>query len=980
MWHRVRRALRRRRTSVAVVVTVGPRQSRHLADCLGSLADQHRPPEETWLCGWSGEGLPDGLPALQGLRVAPPEESGNAARNRGRASTRCDAVLFLEASQTLRPDALSRLTGELAPDVSWVGGAGPDLGERLWRRDRAPVFDPAHGRFPQAALTRRRGGPGSGREVRLADSVSDGAERTWSVPFGTVPPAAPEAGHLAAVLEAGVAPARVADPLEAVLDDLEHAGAADVDRLAAVAAALTPAALSGLPVETRLRLWLVGQGERDAMSRLTVDRWFERGSFPTRAGSGTVRARLEVPGVEPPPWLLEVRPTLRLSLRRVRRTEDALVATVYAVVPEVDYAESPPDFTAHLVDATGDRPAVELPVTVRPDPEVTRFAGRAHQSHDTGCLEVALAPLPAGPGGRGRWRLEVGVQVAGLELSGRVTERDARGSAGLLGAPDLAGGGAVRFDGTDGLTVGSAGEATEDAAVSPDPPAAEQVEVVDGRLLVRGPARGAFTAALCLAGLRVPAEVEVHGGRFTAAVPLRREAWGTGPCALPTGTWHLAWQGDDETSGGDLSIAPSLAALTPLDTVHADHRVRFRRGLRDQLLVELAAPLADDELGPRAQHRLRSAYAAVESPTDPGLVLFSSYAGTGATDSPRAIHDELRARHPGLRTLWTVADHAVPVPEGARPVLLRSRAWYDALARAGTVVSNVEVDRFYRTRPDQRLVQTFHGYPSKSMGLALWRSKNHSPLRLRRQLADTAGTWTVALTPTPEMDRHYREQYAFEGTILNHGYPRDDALVGPGAAHLRQRARAALGLAEDDVAVLYAPTWRDDLATNFRAAPLVTHLDVERLAERLGPGHVVLLRGHRFHRPPGSSARTIDVSSHPEINELILAADAAVLDYSSLRFDAAVTGLPMVFLVPDLADYAGTSRGFLFPFEESAPGPLLATTDEVAAALEDLAALREGWSGEMAAFNERFNRFHDGRAAARVVTALWGPGEPGEPR
>ena len=44
----------------------------------------------------------------------------------------------------------------------------------------------------------------------------------------------------------------------------------------------------------------------------------------------------------------------------------------------------------------------------------------------------------------------------------------------------------------------------------------------------------------------------------------------------------------------------------------------------------------------------------------------------------------------------------------------------------------------------------------------------------------------------------------------------------------------------------------------------------------------------------------LDVTGHPEVNDLVLASDVAVLDYSSLRFDYAQTGKPMVFLVPDL--------------------------------------------------------------------------------
>ena len=64
------------------------------------------------------------------------------------------------------------------------------------------------------------------------------------------------------------------------------------------------------------------------------------------------------------------------------------------------------------------------------------------------------------------------------------------------------------------------------------------------------------------------------------------------------------------------------------------------------------------------------------------------------------------------------------------------------------------------------------------------------------------------------------------------------------------------------------------------------------------------------------------MSDYPEINDLLLAADVAVLDYSSIRFDWLITGKPVVFFVPDLEDYL-SSRKVLFDFPPTAPGPLL---------------------------------------------------------
>ena len=94
--------------------------------------------------------------------------------------------------------------------------------------------------------------------------------------------------------------------------------------------------------------------------------------------------------------------------------------------------------------------------------------------------------------------------------------------------------------------------------------------------------------------------------------------------------------------------------------------------------------------------------------------------------------------------------------------------------------------------------------------------------------------------------------------------------------------------------------------------------------------------------------------------------------HSSLRFDFALTGRPMLFHVPDLADYVGGVRGFLYPFEESAPGPLIDDAEDVVARLRDLDGVREEYADAYARFHERFNYLQDGKAAERVVRRFFG--------
>ena len=949
---RVRRVARRRRTRLSVVVVLGPRQDRFLDECLASLPAA----AEVLVAPWGGAVYVD---VPRRARVLPATATANEARNAGAAAAAGNTALFVDASETLRAAGVDALVDAVSTDAVVAAGGGPaySLGRFMFRREAVPTFEPGHGRFPQAAFPTH--------VVKVGEAVAEHCDRVWAVPFGTVPAASAELGSLVALLatagpDATWVASVLTDLAPAFLDDLENASADDAEALAEVLRGHDLASVDD--VETRLRLWLVANGHREAMSRLTAERWFVKGQFPTVLREGRVYADLPVEGVDVPPEVLEVPAELEASLRRVEPDGGNLRLTVFTAARWVDFAEHEPVIEARMVHESGT--SIDLPTHPQPDPAATRHFRQVHQNHDPGAVSVLLDPTLLGSDGR--WHLEVSLAVGGLELSGKVTDRDERSSAAAPPRPTTTKA-RLGFDRQHGvfLQVGDgAPPAREDTAA----PVVIDVEVGD-ELVLRGTSRTPLELELVLGERRVDATIEAGSdGDFTATFPLTDNPWGLGLRPLPTGTWQVQWRTGRRTA--DLPVPPELATRTPIELPIGTFRPTVLRGRAGQLLIRLQAPLRDDELGPHAQQRLRAAYSVDDRPVDPGLALFNCYAGTAATDSPRAIFEEVHERHPGRRCLWVVADRSVAPPAGAEPVLLRSREWYAALAGAGLVVTNVEMDRFFRTRPDQTLLQTFHGYPSKAMGLGLWESKNFSPLRREQQLANTSANWSFLLTPTPEMDRHYREQYRYDGPILNQGYPRDDALVGQDTFERRREVRERLGIRDGQTAVLYAPTWRDDLATNFRSAELVTHLDVNRTAGALGDDHVLLLRGHRFHETPGSGARVLDVTAYPEINDLILAADVAVLDYSSLRFDFALTSRPMVFLVPDLEEYAGASRGFLYSFTDSAPGPLLSTTDEVIEALRDLTALSTEYAAALVRFNATYNSHQDGRAARRVVDAL----------
>ena len=138
----------------------------------------------------------------------------------------------------------------------------------------------------------------------------------------------------------------------------------------------------------------------------------------------------------------------------------------------------------------------------------------------------------------------------------------------------------------------------------------------------------------------------------------------------------------------------------------------------------------------------------------------------------------------------------------------------------------------------------------------------------------------------------------------------------------------------------------------------------------LGEDVHLMLRTHyldKLELTARYDAFATDVSRHHDVTELMLLADVLVTDYSSVMFDFANTGRPMVFFTYDYEDYVRDERGTYLDLPEVAPGPMAASTDELVAALrsvdDDVARYRDRY----ATFRKRFCEYETGHAAEHVV-------------
>ena len=523
----------------------------------------------------------------------------------------------------------------------------------------------------------------------------------------------------------------------------------------------------------------------------------------------------------------------------------------------------------------------------------------------------------------------------------------------------------------------------------------------EGALVVGGTFRGpqddyelSLSVRVSNEAYSVPLGYDRRTGRFRAELTPAAVPSPAGVRPLHAGLWELLVGrrgAPPETAVGTV-VASGLLEELPVST---ENGKRFHFGVVDDDSAALAVErdLDDDERGGFQQRVLRSSvYASQRAGELRDAVVYDCYGGREYSDSPRALHEELVSRGAPFEHLWIVRDAAFRVPETAVPVRHGSREHVEALARSRYVVANDHWPRWFQRRPDQTCLQTWHGAPLKLLGLEL-ADRPKAARAYRRVLGERPENWHYVVSPGPAATPVLERAFPGDPEVVETGLPRTDLLLRADRDAVARDVRNRLGVERKRV-VLYAPTYRDNLEhlagvriTQRRGLPsfeadtyrregyrLPPLLDVAALRAALGDEQVVLFRRHRLivdGLPPSVEPHVLDVSGFPDAAELLLAADVLVTDYSSLVFDFARLGRPIVFFTPDLEAYRDDVRGFSIDLEAVAPGPLLRTTDEVIEALRDPDAVLEAQRARYERFVETYCPLDDGRASARVVDRVF---------
>ena len=186
---------------------------------------------------------------------------------------------------------------------------------------------------------------------------------------------------------------------------------------------------------------------------------------------------------------------------------------------------------------------------------------------------------------------------------------------------------------------------------------------------------------------------------------------------------------------------------------------------------------------------------------------------------------------------------------------------------------------------------------------------------------------------------------------------------------LEEKVRRTLGLPAEKRLLLYAPTFRKD--KGLEAYDMDYARCVKALERRFGGEWLILAKLHPNIAEKASQLDLdpryiVNASGYPDIQELYLACDGLVTDYSSVMFDYLITGKPCFLYVNDLAAYKA-DRNFTFDIDKL-PFPRAEDNGQLEAILLGYDAQEQ--ARRMEAFNREFGLRETGAAARRTVDYL----------
>lgn len=291
------------------------------------------------------------------------------------------------------------------------------------------------------------------------------------------------------------------------------------------------------------------------------------------------------------------------------------------------------------------------------------------------------------------------------------------------------------------------------------------------------------------------------------------------------------------------------------------------------------------------------------------LILFVSFGGKHYNDSPKAIYEAMikDKRYSNYSFVWAfIEPNKFEVPGRSTKININSLQYFLVSLRARVWISNVPVERRLNYKgKNTYYFGTWHGTPIKKLGNDVSEVYGRSKYDVLCAQGDfDVKIWQEAFNIKKE-------------NIISSGLPRNDVLKTANE-ETQLKFKRKLNLPTNKKVILYCPTFRD-----WQSNHMKIKVDFNKWEKTLGDKYIVLFRAHSMIAEKtgidNHSGFVIDVSTYNELNDLMIASDILVSDYSSIFFDYAILNKPMFCYTYDYEEYE-KKRGLYFDIRQELPG------------------------------------------------------------
>lgn len=340
------------------------------------------------------------------------------------------------------------------------------------------------------------------------------------------------------------------------------------------------------------------------------------------------------------------------------------------------------------------------------------------------------------------------------------------------------------------------------------------------------------------------------------------------------------------------------------------------------------------------------------------LILFNSFAGRKFDDSPRAIYEEMKKdlRFKDYKLVW--AFHQPEKHDAPEKIKTDGMTYFKTALAARVWVTNSSVERGLNFTGKHTLYfNTWHGTPMKKMGSDInalntsfgSKGENHFDIMMSQGHFET--------------DVFSRSFGIPKEKFLEAGLPRNDILANY-TDEYRVQLRERLSIRPDQTVILYCPTFREyDKDANLGVV-MAPPMDLKQWERELGEGYVLFMRAHYEVAKVMNIEENYfvrNMTDYPNLNDLYIAADILISDYSSVFFDYSITRKPMLHFCYDYDKYS-SKRGMYFDIRDYVNGGSM--EEEVIEIIKKMNV--EDEMNKTTAFRDNFVNFYGGATKAAV--------------